>query len=134
MTMQEAIALQPAWIGYWLKVLFVCAFILPFALLIWKQSRIAGILTIIASFAAGFATSKLYDAVGYVKLLGLPHIIFWTPIAIYLVMQLRKPDMPKLPRTIMMAILAGIMISLAFDYTDLIRYLLGNRTPLEGTV
>ncbi len=134
MTMQEAIALQPAWVGHWLKVLFVCAYILPFALLIWKQSRKAGILAVIASFAAGFATAKLYDVVGYVKLLGLPHLLFWTPLSIYLIMQLRKPDMAKAPRYIMMAIVGAILISLAFDYTDLIRYLAGDRTPLEGTI
>ncbi len=134
MTMQEALALQPAWVGYWLKVLFVCAYLLPFALLIWKQSRKAGIFAVIASFAAGFATAKLYDVVGYVKLLGLPHIVFWTPLSIYLIMQLRKPDMAKAPRYIMMAIVGAILISLAFDYTDLIRYLAGDRTPLEGTI
>lgn len=134
MTMQEAIALQPAWVGYWLGVLFLCAFILPAALLIWKPTRLTAILAVISSVAAGFATAKLYETVGYVKLLGLPHIIFWTPLAIYLVMQLRRPEIPKLPRMIMIVILGAITISLVFDYTDLLRYLLGNRTPLEGTV
>ena len=134
MTMQEAIALQPAWVGHWLKDLFVCAYILPFALLIWKQSRMAAVFTVVASFAAGFATAKLYDVVGYVKLLGLPHIVFWTPLVIYLVLQLRKADMPKAPRFVMMAIVGAIVISLVFDYTDVLRYLAGERTPLEGTV
>lgn len=134
MTMQEAIALQPAWVGYWLSVLFFCAFILPAALLIWKQTRLTSVFAIISSVTGGFATAKLYDAVGYVKLLGLPHIIFWTPLAIYLIVQLRRPDIPKLPRTIMMVILGAITISLVFDYMDLFRYLLGDRTPVEGTV
>lgn len=134
MTMQDAIALQPAWIGYWLKVLLFGAFILPIVLIIWKQSRVAGILTIVASLAAGFATSRLFDAVGYVKLLGLPHILFWTPLVIYLVTQIRKPDMPKPPRLILIAVTGVILISLAFDYVDLARYLLGEKTPLEGTV
>lgn len=134
MTMQDAIALQPAWVGYWLKVLLFGAFILPAALLVWKQSRAAGLLTIIASLAAGFATSRLYDAVGYVKLLGLPHILFWTPLVVYLVLQIRKPDMPKPPRLIMIAVVGVILISLGFDYVDLARYLLGEKTPLEGTV
>ena len=134
MTMQEAIALQPTWVGYWLMVLFLCAFILPAALLIWKQTRLTAIFALISSAAAGFATAMLYDAVGYVKLLGLPHIIFWTPLAIYLIVQLRKPNIPRLPRVIMVVILGAITISLAFDYSDLFRYLLGDRTPLEGTV
>ncbi|MEM7636389.1 MAG: hypothetical protein AAF299_17615 [Pseudomonadota bacterium] len=134
MTMQEAIALQPTWVGHWLSVLFFCAFILPAALLIWKQTRLTAIVIVISSVTAGFATARLYDAVGYVKLLGLPHIIFWTPVAIYLIVQLRKPDMPKLPRMIMIVVLGAITISLAFDYSDVLRYLLGDRTPLEGTI
>ncbi|MCP5082917.1 MAG: hypothetical protein GY948_14615 [Alphaproteobacteria bacterium] len=134
MTMEEALALQPAWVGHWLKVLFVCAYVLPFALLIWKQSRKAGIFAVIASFAAGFATAKLYDVVGYVKLLGLPHIVFWTPHVVYLGLQLRQAELPKAPRLIMMVITGAILISLAFDYTDVIRYLAGERTPMEGTI
>ncbi|WP_108883063.1 hypothetical protein [Anderseniella sp. Alg231-50] len=134
MTMQEAIALQPAWVEHWLRVLFLCAFILPAALLIWKQTRLTAIIVVIASVAGGFSTARLYDAVGYVKLLGLPHIIFWTPLVIYLVVQLRKPDIPKIPRMIMAVVLGAITISLTFDYVDVFRYLLGERTPLEGTV
>jgi hypothetical protein len=53
MTLEEAIAQQPAWVGYW-----------------------------------------LYDRMGYVKLLGLPHIVVWTPLAIYLVVLLRRDDLP----------------------------------------
>ena len=130
MTLQEAIAQQPAWIGYWLKWLFFSAFILPFALLIWRQSRIAAIAAIAAAIAGAFGTGWLYDKMGYVKLLGLPHMLVWTPLAIYLVRQMRRADMPKWPRWIMGVVLGSILISLAFDYTDVLRYLLGERTPL----
>ncbi|MEO9819235.1 MAG: hypothetical protein ABJQ34_21825 [Paracoccaceae bacterium] len=134
MTMQEAIALQPAWIGLWLNVLLLCAFILPVTLVIWKQTRLAGIVTVVASVVAAFATGMLYNQVGYVKLLGLPHIIFWTPLVFFLVTVWRKPDLPKIPKVILTVVMGAILISLAFDYVDLLRYLLGERTPLEGTV
>ncbi len=130
MTFQEAIAQQPAWIGYWLKWLLLGAIVLPLALLIWRQSRIAAIAAIVAGVVGGFGTGWLYDKVGYVKLLGLPHIIMWTPLAIYLAIQIRRVDMPIWPRRIMIVVLATILISLAFDYTDVARYLLGERTPL----
>ena len=130
MTFEEAIAQQPAWIGYWLKWLLFGAFVLPFALLIWRQSRIAAIAAIVASVAGAFGTRWLYNEMGYVKLLGLPHIIVWTPLAIYLFGQIRRADMPKWPRWIIGVVLASILISLAFDYTDALRYLLGERTPL----
>ena len=134
MTMQEAIALQPAWIGMWLRVLLLCAFILPVSLVIWKQTRLAGIVTPVASFASTFFTGMLYNQVGYVKLLGLPHIVFWTPLIFILFTVWRKPDLPKIPKVILSVVMGAILISLAFDYVDLLRYLLGDRTPLEGTV
>ncbi|MEP3636222.1 MAG: hypothetical protein ABJN14_03060 [Paracoccaceae bacterium] len=134
MTMQEAIALQPAWIGMWLRVLLLCAFILPVSLVIWKQTRLAGIVTPVASFASAFFTGMLYNQVGYVKLLGLPHIVFWTPVIFFLITVWRKPDLPKIPKVILSVVMGAILISLAFDYVDLLRYLLGDRTPLEGTV
>mgnify|MGYP006919624262 FL=1 len=127
MTFDQAIALQPAWLGYWLNWLLFGAFILPFALLIWRQSRVAGLATIIASAAGAFAVNWLFDRMGYVKLLGLPHIIVWTPLAWYLFIQMRRADMPRWPKRIIVVVLATILISLAFDYADVLRYALGER-------
>ncbi len=129
MTFEEAIAQQPLWVQWWLYLMFVGAIVLPIALLFWRKSRIAGAAALVASVVAGFAIGWMYGQLGYVKLLGLPHIILWTPLAIYLFMRMRDPEMPKWPRWIMGAVLATILISLAFDYTDVIRYLLGERTP-----
>jgi dolichyl-phosphate-mannose--protein O-mannosyl transferase len=130
MTLSEAMALQPAWIGIWLNILLVGAFIVPLALLIWKPSRLAAIFCIIAGVLGAVGVDAMYNEMGYVKLLGLPHVIVWTPLVIYLVRQIKRPDMPVWPKRIMMVILAVIAISLAFDYTDVIRYVLGERTPL----
>jgi hypothetical protein len=38
--------------------------------------------------------------------------------------------MPRWPRRIIAVVLATIAVSLAFDYVDALRYLLGERTPL----
>jgi hypothetical protein len=130
MTLDQAIALQPKWVGYWLDWLLFGAFVLPIALLIWRQSRIAAVATIVTSAAGAFGVQWLYSHLGYVKLLGLPHIVLWTPLAYYLFVQVRRGDMPPWPRRIMMVVLATIMISLAFDYADIVRYALGERTPL----
>lgn len=88
------------------------------------------IVAIAAGIVGAFSVSWMYDRMGYVKLLGLPHIILWTPFAVYLIRQIRRPDMPNWPRWIMTVVLATILVSLAFDYTDVARYLLGERTPL----
>jgi len=130
MTFEQAVALQPQWVQYWLYWLMFGAFVLPLTLLIWRQSRMVAVFSIAAGVAAGFLTNWLFNSYGYVKLLGLGHIPFWTPLAIYLLYQLRRPDMPLWPRRIIMVVLATIVISLAFDYVDVARYLLGERTPV----
>lgn len=134
MTFEDAITLQPQWVRYWLSWLLIAVLILPLFLLRWRKSMLAGIATVLATGASGFAQNWLYDQMGYVKLLGLAHILFWTPLAFYLVSQLRRQDMPVWPRRIIVVILVSILISLAFDYTDALRYILGERTPVPGTV
>ncbi|MDA8746792.1 hypothetical protein N9M66_01125 [Litoreibacter sp.] len=129
MTFNEAMAQQPAWVGIWLNVLLLGAFILPLALLIWKQSRKAGLMTLATSLIAGFAIDRLYYAMGYVRLLGLPHVLLWTPLVVFLYSQSKRADMPVWPSRIIWAVIATLLISLAFDYVDVIRYGLGERTP-----
>jgi hypothetical protein len=125
MTLSEAIAQQPQWIQYWLYVLVFSILVLPLSLLIWKQTRLTAIITIAASFIAGLGVSWIYDKLGYVKLLGLPHIILWTPLAVYLYGQIRRQDMPIWPKRIMVVVLAMFAVSLVFDYADVARYILG---------
>ena len=129
MSFQEAIAQQPAWVFWWLNWMAVGVFVLPLSLLIWRQSRIVGVVTLLAVFLAAVIINLMYDAMGYVKLLGLAHIIFWTPLIFYLFRNVRREDMPIWPRRILIVILATILISLAFDYVDVLRWLLGERAP-----
>jgi hypothetical protein len=133
MTLSEAIAQQPQWIQYWLYVLIFGIVMLPLTLLIWKQTRLTAVITIVASVLAGLGVSWLYDRLGYVKLLGLPHTILWTPLAIYLYGQIRREDMPVWPKRIMMAVLAVFVVSLVFDYVDVVRYALGERGAVQAT-
>jgi hypothetical protein len=132
MTLEEAITLQPPWVGYWLYWLTFGGLFLPLTLLIWKQTRLAAALAVASVVAGALGVSWLYGHMGYVKLLGLPHILFWTPLAVYFYRLIRREDMPPWPRRIMIVVLSTILISLAFDYTDALRYLLGERTPLAA--
>lgn len=137
MTLTEAMAAHgPVWLDIWLPILFLGAFIVPLALLIWRQSRLAGVISVVAGLLGAVSVDWLYQQFGYVKLLGLPHLIVWTPLVIYLVAQIRRSDMPVWPRRVMAVVVVTILISLAFDYVDVIRYALGERSapslPAEG--
>jgi|TARA_R110002049_G_scaffold10127_2_gene50287 hypothetical protein len=127
MSFEDAIALQPTWVAWWLNWLFIGAFVLPFALLIWRQSRVVGLVTLLSSFLAAAAVYGLFGQLGYVKLLGLPHVLIWTPLVAYLYRKQGKDYMPVWPRRIIWVVMVTITISLAFDYVDVIRYALGAR-------
>ena len=127
MTFDAAIQLQPQWVQVWLNVLLFGAFFLPLTLFIWKQTRLTGFITLVTSVLGGVGVTWLYDQMGYVKLLGLPHVIFWTPIVFYLYRQIKHADVPIWPKRIMVVIALTIVISLVFDYADVARWLLGER-------
>ena len=127
MTLEEAMALQPEWVMMWVYVLVAGAFVTPVVLLIWKASRKAGIITLVASLLAGFGVQVIFDAMGYVKLLGLPHLILWVPIVVFLMAQQARGDMPNWPRRIIWFIIAIICVSLVFDFIDVVRWVLGER-------
>ncbi len=129
MSLQDVIALQPGWLQYWLIWLTIGSMALPVALLFWRSTRMAALAAIATGVGSELGIFWLFDRMGYVKLLGLPHIILWTPLAIYLAWLLKRSDIPKWPRWIAMIVLATIVISLAFDYADALRYVLGERTP-----
>lgn len=72
----------------------------------------------------------LFKQLGYTRILGLSHIIFWTPLLAYLWKKRGAfPDHIWATRWMW-----GVMIinglSLLIDYTDVIRYVLGERVPL----
>ncbi len=127
MSFEQAVALQPAWVGIWLNILLLGAFVLPVALLFWRASRMAGIWSLAAAVLSGVSVTWMFNQLGYVKLLGLPHLIFWGPLLVYLWDQIRRADMPLWPRRIMSVVMVVIAISLAFDVVDVLRYILGER-------
>ena len=130
MTFGQAIDLLPLWVRIWLYVFVFGALVLPLVLLAWRQSRKAALVTLVADGLAAVGVMWLFGRLGYVKLLGLPHIIFWTPLVWFLWREIKRDDMPDWPRRILWAVLAVFVVSLAFDYVDVARYVLGERMAL----
>ena len=127
--LNAAIALQPAWLQAWVMVLVI----VNLAALLFVITRRDGkfgvrmeALAIVASFlVAGAAMAWLYQQVGYVRLLGLPHLIFWLPVYTWLVVKFgRNTFTPPFKQYLALYFLiAGI--SLLVDFVDVLRYLLG---------
>ena len=70
----------------------------------------------------------LYETFGYVRLLGLSHVVVWTPLLIYLWLR-RKNWMPPQNLTDKWIVLLFTvnLLSLVIDYIDVARWLLGER-------
>ncbi len=98
MTIEEAVAFQPVWVQRWLIVLTIATIALPVLLGFHNKTRLIGIIVLLTSFAGGFGVQWLFDELGYVRLLSLPHVILWTPTLIYLVIVLRRPDVARWAR------------------------------------
>ncbi len=69
----------------------------------------------------------MYWIYGYVRLLGLSHVLWWTPLFIWLVPQLIRQRPGGAFGLWLIVLTASDLASLAIDYVDVIRYLLGAR-------
>jgi len=72
---------------------------------------------------------SMYWIFGYVRLLGLSHVLWWTPLFIWLVPQLIRQRPAGAFGLWLIALTVSDLASLAIDYVDVIRYLLGERAP-----
>ena len=123
---QDAVAAGPQWVAVWVNYMgLVFLLAVPFSF-IRAEARWA-LITMLLTAPAMIA---LYSQVGFVRLLGVVHVVLWTPLAIYL---WRRRGKWRVKETIagkwIAVLFATIIISLLFDYADVARYLLGERTP-----
>ena len=130
MSFEDAIAQQPQWVQIWVKVMTVVVIGAFLILLFSKATRRDSLAILIAMVPIMLMMQWLYDTLGYTRLLGLPHVIFWTPLAVYLWWRLSDPGINAPFRQVIWVLLATITVSLAFDYVDVARYLLGERAAL----
>ncbi len=115
----------PAWIGVWVNFLgAVFALAIPFAFR--RIEARAALLVMALTFPAMIAA---HSVIGYSRLLGLVHVVIWTPFAIWL--WRRRGDW-RVRETLggkwVVLLFATMLVSLAFDYSDVVRWLLGERS------
>ena len=125
--MGEDIMRQPAWVGIW--VMYLAGLnLIGCVLFAWKYVEARWGLGLF--LLSAIAMSQLYDAMGYVRLLGITHIVVWTPLLIYLWRRREIIKIKPVPsRTFFAVLFLTNLISLAFDYADLARYIGGERAP-----
>lgn len=119
--MMSLIAQEPLWLKSWVYwMIFINSISILFA---FTRNEAHWVLT--AWLANLLTMPMLFDAVGYVRLLGLPHIVFWTPLVIYLWMK-RWSFSSTWAGRYLWVVMATNGASLVIDYIDVARYLAGD--------
>lgn len=111
----------PQWIYWWTRVIDSSNWLLiPFAFFDARArwSLLAWLCNIVMIIT-------LYNVFGYTRILGLSHIIAWTPLLIYLIKNRKPFDQENWAGRYLYWFMAVITVSLLFDYYDLARYVLG---------
>jgi len=130
MSFEEAIATQPSWVQWWVNWMSIAIVGSMIALLFSKTTRRDSAVILITSLAIFFMTMWLYQQIGFVRLLGIVHVVIWTPLAVYFWRRLKIPAITAPFRQVIWVFLATIVVSLVFDYADVVRYLLGERESM----
>lgn len=130
MTFAEAVATLPDALRLWVLWLTVAMAATPLLLLIWRETRRLGAVIAAANVLVAVAMHALHAQIGFVRLLGLPHVAVWTPLLWLCVARLRRGVAAPVPRGALAVFAASIAVSLVFDYVDVARWLAGERAPM----
>ncbi len=135
-TLGEAIALQPQWLMIWLAVL-AGTNLAAVLFIIGRTKDTAGqgrwfirpeaIAILAAFFAAGSLMEYLYQHYGYVRLLGLAHLVFWVPVYAWIALKRRylHPMRSTLFGKYLLLYFVVSGASLIIDAVDVVRYFAG---------
>ena len=115
---------------FWLYWISFDIAITPLVLVFSKATRLDALIVFLTNLAMFVGMAWIYDQMGYVRMMGIVHVILWTPLLIYLFLRAKNGEMPLLCRLVMWMFAATLAVSLAFDYTDVVRYLLGERESM----
>ena len=130
MSFSEHVALTPVPVRLWVLWLTVAMVAAPVVLLLWRETRRTGLAVAAVNLANAAAMQALFAEAGFTRLLGLPHLVFWTPLLLLCVRRLQRGVAAAPPRVGLAAFAATVAVSLVFDAVDVARWLLGERAPM----
>ncbi len=118
----DRIAEGPQWIYWWTRVIDTSNWLLLLFVYFDRRARwafLAWVVNIVIILT-------LYNVYGYTRILGLAHIIAWTPLLPYLLAQRRPFAKENWAGRYLYWFMGVITISLIFDYIDVARYFMGD--------
>ncbi len=126
----DAIASEPLWLTAWLIVLGGTHF-LALAFVVYKNEarwrfRWEPLAIVGCFFLAGVIMNALYAQYGYVRLLGLGHLIGWAPIYAWMLYRRKGIGFAGIWGKYVHWYLLIAGISLVIDAVDVVRYFVGD--------
>ena len=124
------VRLLPQWVQIWMDIIGISLFVSIVALLIGATTRKLG-LYVLATIVATVAVMVFMHAqMGMVRLLGIVHVVLWTPMVYILWRRLRSDPPGKIYSAAIVLLIVIASAALVFDYYDVARWLLGERAPI----
>jgi len=120
--MNDYVALQPLWLQIWLIALVGINFAaILFVLKDWRPRII-----VLAFVLVALMMGPMFAKFGYTRILGLVHVIVWTPLMAYLWKTRNNYPAHIWTNRYVYVFMLIVGMSLVIDYVDVIRYLLGD--------
>ena len=122
-SLNAAIMAQPLWLQIWVGWMVVINIV--GGLFFLKRPEAKWIL--LAMLGNIIFMNGLFAAFEYQRILGLAHIVFWTPLLIYLWRRRTHWNLSANSGKWLVVLFMTNLISLIIDYADVARYLMGER-------
>ncbi|MEP1209653.1 MAG: hypothetical protein ABJM29_01080 [Rhizobiaceae bacterium] len=120
----------PQWVQMWMDFIGMVLVVSTVALLIGKTTRGLGLYMLGSTVVVVAIMTWMHSQMGMVRLLGIVHVVFWTPLVIYLWRRLRDNPPSRFYWVIMVALGLTCTAALVFDYYDVFRWIVGQRAPI----
>ncbi|PKQ05016.1 MAG: hypothetical protein CVT72_10830 [Alphaproteobacteria bacterium HGW-Alphaproteobacteria-11] len=115
------VAALPQWVQYWM---FWMTLVLGLGALIFSFVRAEARWLLLAMVATIVATMALGMTVGWNKLWGVTHLVFWTPVVVYYIKRWPLIEKKSVFGVWFVAALATMIVSLVFDAKDVVEHLI----------
>ncbi len=92
-----------------------------------------GMFSVVAIVASFVVMCIVYKRFGFVRLLGLGHVVFWTPLCLWLFLKLSRGhyESDSNLKAWVLTLLTVNTLSLVIDYVDVIRFFRGDQKVLS---
>lgn len=124
------VQLLPQWVQIWMDIIGISLFVSIIALLIGATTRKLGLYVLVTIVATLAIMVFMHAQMGMVRLLGIVHVVLWTPMVYFLWRRLKSDPPGKIYSAAIVLLIVIASLALVFDYYDVARWLLGERAPI----